>query len=707
MVERRRGLGRGLGALIPSGEPETQRKAAGSQNEATDEPSKPESGQRRQRTGSVGGAEASKTSGNSKNAASTGKAPTTGTAGKGAPSSKRTTTSDKATSHSSGTDAVKKAGSGAKKSTKATAVEARSAAGAEEMDKNTRTTAGKASSDGAKTVGARKSSNGGAGAGAGSGAAAVGTGSERKNAVSSEGPGAHADVEQSATPRARAASTTQDSARHESSVRKDSDRDFDVSRETSSAGASRPGGRSKDSTGRAAQRRRDMGQALRSTTNVSRPVDMFFLPSDPDSFSDAPSSPVGTSRVTPDGDGDTLQATRPEGASHVSETSTPDSGRNSSLAHGPTASPADDQKTRSDLASKQVSSTGASDVSRETSATKGSDPTGSQNMGEDLTVDGARTRDEDTSVPVESSPETAPDSSAGVPTDGAGITELKGDGGDLRAVPGATFAELAVTDIHPNRKQPRQVFDEDELAELAFSVKELGVLQPIVVRPSRDGGPEAYELVMGERRWRAVQAAGMSTIPAIVRETADNDLLRDALLENLHRAQLNPLEEAAAYQQLMEEFGATQEQLSERIGRSRPQISNTLRLLRLPALVQRRVAAGVLSSGHARALLALTDPAEMERLAQRIVAEGLSVRATEEAVALSDGLKRQSTRRKAPSTRHDDRLGYIADAFSDKLDTSVKIQLGARKGKMTIEFASVEDLNRIIDVLDPKLDSES
>ena len=705
MVERRRGLGRGLGALIPSGEPETQRKAAGSQNEATDEPSKPESGRRRQRTGSVGGAEASKTSGNSKNAASTGKAPKTGTAGKGAPSSKRTTTSDKATSRSSGTDAVKKAGSGAKKSTKATAVEARSAAGAEEMDKSTRTTAGKASSDGAKTVGARKSSNGGAGAGAG--AAAVGTGSERKNAVSPEGPGAHADVEQSATPSGRAAETTQGSARDDSSVRKDHERDDDVSRETSNAGMSRPGGRPKDSTGRPAQRRRDMGQALRSTTNVSRPVDMFFLPSDPDSFSDAPSSPVGTSRVTPDGDGDTLQATRPEGASHVSETSTPDSGRNSSLAHGPTASPADDQKTRSDLASKQVSSTGASDVSRETSATKGSDPTGSQNMGEDLTVDGARTRDEDTSVPVESSPETAPDSSAGVPTDGAGITELKGDGGDLRAVPGATFAELAVTDIHPNRKQPRQVFDEDELAELAFSVKELGVLQPIVVRPSRDGGPEAYELVMGERRWRAVQAAGMSTIPAIVRETADNDLLRDALLENLHRAQLNPLEEAAAYQQLMEEFGATQEQLSERIGRSRPQISNTLRLLRLPALVQRRVAAGVLSSGHARALLALTDPAEMERLAQRIVAEGLSVRATEEAVALSDGLKRQSTRRKAPSTRHDDRLGYIADAFSDKLDTSVKIQLGARKGKMTIEFASVEDLNRIIDVLDPKLDSEN
>nr|WP_243635634.1 ParB/RepB/Spo0J family partition protein [Kocuria tytonicola] len=277
---------------------------------------------------------------------------------------------------------------------------------------------------------------------------------------------------------------------------------------------------------------------------------------------------------------------------------------------------------------------------------------------------------------------------------------------ELQAVPGAVFAELSVTDIHPNRKQPRQVFDEDELAELAFSVKELGVLQPIVVRPSQDGGAESYELVMGERRWRAVQEAGLTTIPAIIRDTADNDLLRDALLENLHRAQLNPLEEAAAYQQLMEEFGATQEQLSERIGRSRPQISNTLRLLRLPALVQRRVAAGVLSSGHARALLALTDPAEMERLAQRIVAEGLSVRATEEAVALSDGAKRHAGSRKAPTTRHDDRLGYIADAFSDKLDTSVKIQLGARKGKMTIEFASVEDLNRIIDVLDPKLESD-
>lgn len=275
---------------------------------------------------------------------------------------------------------------------------------------------------------------------------------------------------------------------------------------------------------------------------------------------------------------------------------------------------------------------------------------------------------------------------------------------DLDAVPGARFAELRVGDIHPNRKQPRQVFDEEELAELAFSVKELGVLQPVVVRSSKETSG-SYELVMGERRWRAVQRAGLATIPAIIRETADDDLLRDALLENLHRTQLNPLEEAAAYQQLLEEFGATQEELSGRIGRSRPQISNTLRLLRLPALVQRRVAAGVLSSGHARALLGLTDPAEMERLAQRIVAEGLSVRATEEIVALEGGGERRTPSRRSNGRRPDDRLNYIADAFSDKLDTSVKIQLGARKGKMTIEFASVEDLNRIVDVLDPQMEN--
>jgi len=270
----------------------------------------------------------------------------------------------------------------------------------------------------------------------------------------------------------------------------------------------------------------------------------------------------------------------------------------------------------------------------------------------------------------------------------------------LVPVPGAQFAELNVRDIHPNRKQPRTDFDEQDMEELIHSVREIGVLQPIVVRPSRENGTEKYELVMGERRWRATQAAGLTTIPAIVRETEDGDLLRDALLENLHRSQLNPIEEAAAYQQLMEEFDTTQEQLAKRIGRSRPQISNTIRLLKLPALVQRRVAAGILSAGHARALLALTDQAQIETLAQKIVNEGLSVRATEELVNHASGAAEVKERKAPQPQKHRERLDYIAEAFADKLDTSVKISLGARKGKMTIEFANVEDLNRIIRVLD-------
>ncbi|MHC6591752.1 ParB/RepB/Spo0J family partition protein [Arthrobacter sp. C152] len=272
---------------------------------------------------------------------------------------------------------------------------------------------------------------------------------------------------------------------------------------------------------------------------------------------------------------------------------------------------------------------------------------------------------------------------------------------ELVEVPGARFAEISVTDIHPNRKQPRNVFDEDDMAELVHSVREIGVLQPIVVRTSTEDGSEAYELVMGERRWRAVQAAGLDTIPAIIRDTTDDDLLRDALLENLHRSQLNPLEEAAAYQQLLEDFGTTHEQLADRIGRSRPQVSNTLRLLKLPPLVQRRVAAGVLSAGHARALLSLPDAAAMERLAQKIVAEGMSVRATEEAVTLyQDPAKPAKNNIPRPGARHE-RLDYLASSLSDRLDTNVKISLGVRKGKVSIEFASVEDLNRIMDVLAP------
>ncbi|WP_248116743.1 MULTISPECIES: ParB/RepB/Spo0J family partition protein [unclassified Micrococcus] len=263
----------------------------------------------------------------------------------------------------------------------------------------------------------------------------------------------------------------------------------------------------------------------------------------------------------------------------------------------------------------------------------------------------------------------------------------------------AVLREIPVGDIQPNPRQPREVFDEEHMAELVTSIREVGVLQPVVVREVSGAVP--YELIMGERRWRATQLAGLETIPAIVRHTPDQDLLRDALLENLHRSQLNPLEEAAAYQQLMEDFACTQDELSQRIGRSRPQISNTMRLLRLPPLVQRRVAAGALSAGHARALLGLTDPAEMERLAQRIVADGLSVRATEEAVTQLQGTVRPgpAARRTRGESAHHERLDHFATALTSRLDTNVKITLGARKGRIAIDFASVDDLNRIMDVI--------
>ncbi len=275
----------------------------------------------------------------------------------------------------------------------------------------------------------------------------------------------------------------------------------------------------------------------------------------------------------------------------------------------------------------------------------------------------------------------------------------------LLPVPGAWFAEIPVEQIAPNPRQPRQVFDEDDLAELAHSVREIGVLQPVVVRavPGGDGADDErrYELIMGERRWRASQLAGLATVPAIVRETADDDLLRDALLENLHRSQLNALEEGAAYAQLLEDFGCTHEQLAARIGRSRPQISNTIRLLRLPPLVQRRVAAGVLSAGHARALLGLDDVAAIERLAQRIVAEGLSVRSVEELVALGGDPAAPARVRRPRAGGRNPRMDEVAARLSDRLDTRVSIALGRRKGRLTVEFASVEDLNRILAVLEP------
>ena len=264
---------------------------------------------------------------------------------------------------------------------------------------------------------------------------------------------------------------------------------------------------------------------------------------------------------------------------------------------------------------------------------------------------------------------------------------------------GSYFAELPIESITPNPRQPRTVFDEDAMAELVDSIAEVGLLQPVVVRPL---GEDRFELVMGERRWRATQAAGLAVIPAIVRETKDHDLLRDALLENLHRAQLNPLEEAAAYQQLLTDFGCTQDELALRIKRSRPQISNTLRLLRLPPTVQRRVAAGVLSAGHARALLAVADTAGQERLAQRVVAEGLSVRTIEEMVALGetgeDTSTSRRTRRKVPAPEADD----VAARLSDHLDTRVRVDLGRRRGRITIDFASAEDLERIARLIEQK-----
>lgn len=273
------------------------------------------------------------------------------------------------------------------------------------------------------------------------------------------------------------------------------------------------------------------------------------------------------------------------------------------------------------------------------------------------------------------------------------------------------YAELPLSQVQPNPRQPRSVFDEDALDELADSMSLIGLLQPIVVRAvphqavdnAAEHQPEPhYEIVAGERRFRCALNLGWDTIPAMVRPTRDTDLLRDALLENLHRAALNPLEEAAAYQQLLTDFGCTQEELAQRVGRSRPQIANTIRLLRLPPAVQRRLAAGVLSQGHARALLSLPDEARMESLATRIVAEGLSVRMVEEIVAVDDGRDshgRRRPRRPRP-VRDADGLSELAESLADRLDTRVQVTMGRTKGRVTIEFAGREDLDRILGILD-------
>lgn len=283
-----------------------------------------------------------------------------------------------------------------------------------------------------------------------------------------------------------------------------------------------------------------------------------------------------------------------------------------------------------------------------------------------------------------------------VPGDGTAVRTDVSSGSGPAEVSGAYLAEVSTEAVSPNPRQPRQYFDEEALAELTASITEVGLLQPIVVRRT---DPGRYELIMGERRWRASREAGLATVPAIVRETSDDDLLRDALLENLHRQELNPLEEAAAYQQLLDDFGATHDELAKRIGRSRPHITNTLRLLNLSPAVQRRVAAGVITAGHARALLSVEESDVQDRLAQRIVAEGLSVRALEEIIALGVQDRKHSGREKRASSQPASEIEEVAGRLSDLLDTRVKVNMGQRKGKIVVEFATREDLERIVDAI--------
>ncbi|MDK1360635.1 ParB/RepB/Spo0J family partition protein [Arthrobacter sp. zg-Y1219] len=417
--------------------------------------------------------------------------------------------------------------------------------------------------------------------------------------------------------------------------------------------------------------------AASAPARAGRPVDVFF-PAAGDSVTPTRPAPGGARR----GPGINMDALRGSGQK-AAGTGSPRSQQMSvpGLDEG-LGEPA------SGVGSEEPSTDGAADRGTGPSQPAKTRPKRGQTASRAASATGAAS----TGEPAENGPDAAAEADNGAAVSRETLVE----------VPGASFAEIPVDSIHPNRKQPRSVFDEDDMAELVHSIREIGVLQPIVVRPSPEDDPDhPYELVMGERRWRASREAGLQAVPAIIRFTQDVDLLRDALLENLHRSQLNPLEEAAAYQQLLDDFGCSHEELADRIGRSRPQVSNTLRLMKLPPLVQRRLAAGILSAGHSRALLGLADAAEMEKLAQRIVAEGLSVRATEEIVSMSDGLRRPAKESKPKVGARHERLDYLATSLSDRLDTNVKITLGARKGKVSIEFASVDDLNRIMGVLAP------
>ena len=439
-----------------------------------------------------------------------------------------------------------------------------------------------------------------------------------------------------------------------------------------------------------AERRRGLGRGIgalipdNQRESKDRPFDVFFGggPSVKDSNDEATLS-------TKDGKPESVEAPEPQSDIATEKAATRDqSGGQGAVEAKGGSSSADVAEVPASSNSDDVSTVAESKETAAVGKSTSSDFEGSTTDIAEATADGPTTG-----------------KSATEPA-GAVVAESLGDNDGLVAVPGATYAELSVESIVPNQRQPRTIFDEDELDELAASIKEVGVLQPVIVRPLSEPIPEhpeaRYELIMGERRLRASQRAGSESIPAIVRRTADEDLLRDALLENLHRAQLNPLEEAAAYQQLLEDFECTQEELARRIARSRPQITNTLRLLKLPPLVQRRVAAGVLSAGHARALLGLADAAAMERVAQRIVAESLSVRQVEELVAMGDEpqtlpARRRRTKRYAPE------LGSLSGRLTDCFDTRVKVDMGVRKGTIKIDFATIEDLNRILGMMSPEV----
>lgn len=483
-----------------------------------------------------------------------------------------------------------------------------------------------------------------------------------------------------------------------------------------------------------AERRKALGRGLgalipdaKAEDVAGRPVDVFF----PKGRETTPTSTSADStNITQKSDSKTVDTS--------ANTAMGSAARARAAAADFQAEVADRKKKRSTRQrhTPKNAKTGAGNVSRETS-TKSSGAQGPSSGDKVPDGDSQQLTTSTKKTPPRAQAVTSTNSSA-KPSDVSRETSTETATGDDNVVAGARFTRLPVAALTPNLKQPRTVFDPDQMLELSASIAEVGVLQPIVVRKVdeenaahaaerrtsaivdiREFAPadrlslldeyiemdEApiFEIIMGERRWRASILAGEESIPAIVRETDDEDLLRDALLENLHRAQLDPLEEASAYQQLLQDFSCTHEELATRLARSRPQITNTLRLLKLPVLVQRRVAAGVLSAGHARALLGLSDPGAMERLAQRIVAEGLSVRSTEEIVATSadDEPGQEELRRRPRRGRFEPELNALAGRLADRFDTRVKVNLGQRKGRISIDFANVDDLERILQVLSP------